>query len=281
VASGWQRVDASNDKVQARFKDLLESVPDGIVVVNRDGTIVLCNRQAERLFGYDAGELMQRSIELLLPAAGRAAHVRHRSGFFAHPAPRAMGREIDLFGLRKDGTEFPIEIMLSPLENADGILVTTAIRDITARAGVSYPVFFRRYETREQLLEDIAAEEVRRLLMLTLPIFNANMQEQSLRTLCRYVDEHRRLWTQLLTGGAGGIMREEFKRIAVEVGGSQPRSNPWLPHDLAASFVVGGLFEILAWWMGQPSDYPIENVVKIIDALIVRSTGRPMGIELD
>src|SRR5690606_32110407 len=125
---------------------------------------------------------------------------------------------------------------------------------------------------REQLLDDIAAEEVRRLLTLTLPIFNANMQAESLRALCRYVDEHRVLWTQLLTGGAGPIMREEFKRIAADIGATQPRSNPWLPRELAASFVVGGLFEILAWWLSQPPDYPSENVVKIIDALIVRST---------
>lgn len=156
-----------------------------------------------------------------------------------------------------------------------------SIRDITGRAGVSYPVFFRRYETREQLLDDIAAEEVRRLLTLTLPIFNANMQAESLRALCRYVDEHRVLWTQLLTGGAGPIMREEFKRIAADIGATQPRSNPWLPGELAASFVVGGLFEILAWWLSQPPDYPSENVVKIIDALIVRSTARPLDIVLD
>lgn len=124
---------SQSETVQARFKDLLESVPDGIVLVNHEGTIVLCNRHAERLFGYATGELQGASIESLLPPAVRGAHIDHRSGFFAHPAPRAMGREIDLFGLRKDGTTFPVEISLNPIDTSDGTLVMSAIRDISAR----------------------------------------------------------------------------------------------------------------------------------------------------
>jgi AcrR family transcriptional regulator len=155
-----------------------------------------------------------------------------------------------------------------------------AIRDITNRAGVSYPVFFRRYETKENLLDDIAAEEVRRLLTLSVPIFNAHQQQESLRALCGYVDEHRVLWTSLLTGGAGPMMRAEFMRIAKEIGSKEPRMNPWLPTELAASFVVSGLFEILAWWLRQPSDYPIANIVTFIDTLIVRSTARPVDVRI-
>jgi len=124
---------SQSDAVHTRFKDLLESVPDGIVMVDHRGTIVLCNQQAERLFGYAKGELQGASIESLLPPAIRGAHVAHRSGFFMHPAPRAMGREIDLLGLRKDGTEFPVEISLSPIETAEGRLVMSAIRDIGDR----------------------------------------------------------------------------------------------------------------------------------------------------
>lgn len=154
------------------------------------------------------------------------------------------------------------------------------IRDITNRAGVSYPVFFRRYETKENLLDDIAAEEVRRLLTLSVPIFNAHQQQESLRALCGYVDEHRLLWKSLLTGGAGPMMRAEFMRIAKEIGSKEPRVNPWLPTELAASFVVSSLFEILAWWLRQPSDYPVENIVTFIDTLIVRSTARPVDVSI-
>ena len=142
--------------VEARFRDLLESVPDGIVMVNRDGRIVVCNAQAEHLFGYASGELRGQLVEVLLPQASRGAHVGHRSGYFAKPGPRAMGRGIELFGrrrdgffsdprvrpmgaglelygLRSDGSEFPIEISLSPLETEEGTLVSSAIRDITER----------------------------------------------------------------------------------------------------------------------------------------------------
>jgi PAS domain S-box-containing protein len=124
---------SQRDAVKSRFKDVLESVPDGIVMVDRAGTIVLTNRQAERLFGYDSGELQGRPVETLLPAASRAAHVDHRSGFFSHPGHRAMGRGIELFGLRKDGSEFPVEISLSPIQTGQGTLVMSAIRDIGDR----------------------------------------------------------------------------------------------------------------------------------------------------
>ena len=119
--------------VEARFRDLLESVPDGIVMVNRDGRIVVCNAQAEHLFGYASGELRGQLVEVLLPQASRGAHVGHRSGYFAKPGPRAMGRGIELFGRRRDGSEFPVEISLSPLEAEAGTLVMSAIRDIGDR----------------------------------------------------------------------------------------------------------------------------------------------------
>ena len=119
--------------VEARFRDLLESVPDGIVMVNREGRIVLCNTQAECLFGYGGGELQGQLVEVLLPQASHAAHVGHRAGYFANPGPRAMGRGIELFGRRRDGTEFPVEISLSPLETEAGTLVMSAIRDIGDR----------------------------------------------------------------------------------------------------------------------------------------------------
>lgn len=128
VHTGLQR-----EAVLARFRDLIESIPDGIVVASRAGTIVLCNRQAERLFGYESGELQGRPIETLLPAGSRDVHVAHRSIYFADPGPRAMGREIELFGLRKDGTDFPVEISLSPIATEDGPLVMSAIRDISDR----------------------------------------------------------------------------------------------------------------------------------------------------
>jgi PAS domain S-box-containing protein len=119
--------------LDARFGNLLESTPDGIVLVNPIGRIVLANSEAERLFGYGAKELCGELIECLLPARYRGAHAGHRSHYQRLPRSRAMGAELELFGLRKDGSEFPIEISLSPLETGEGSMVMSAVRDVSAR----------------------------------------------------------------------------------------------------------------------------------------------------
>jgi PAS domain S-box-containing protein len=122
--------------VESQFRDLLESTPDAIIMANQTGRIVLANSQAETLFGYDRGEMLGTLVEILLPSRYRGGHVGHRSGYFGQPRTRSMGAGLELYGLRKDGSEFPVEISLSPLKTDGGTLVMSAIRDITYRKGI-------------------------------------------------------------------------------------------------------------------------------------------------
>jgi len=117
--------------LQAKFGPVLDSVPDAIVMVNAQGCIVLANQRAEELFGYLPGELLGQSAEALLPERLRQAHAGHQENYFARPHQPPMGTGLELFGLRKDGSEFPAEISLNPVQTEDGAWTMSAIRDIT------------------------------------------------------------------------------------------------------------------------------------------------------
>lgn len=149
----WSKKDVTQLKVtrdaklvEARFGGLLESMPDAIIMANASGRVVLANRQAETLFGYSRGELRGTLLEQLMPARFRGAHVGHRSDYFTQPQVRPMGSGRDLYGLRKDGEEFPVEISLSPVQTEEGMLIMSAIRDSSERRHIEHTLHEKNIE---------------------------------------------------------------------------------------------------------------------------------------
>ena len=140
-----------------RFRGLLEAAPEAMVIANKDGCVLLVNARAERLFGYSRSEIVGQPLEMFVPHRFRDRLPTHRKGYVVDPDVSGMGPGIELRGLRKDGTEFPVEISLSPLETEEGVVVSSAIRDVSESKRLKEELA-RQYETlveTSELLKNI------------------------------------------------------------------------------------------------------------------------------
>ena len=157
---------------EEQFRTLLEAAPDAMIISDREGRMRLVNAQAERLFGYTREEMIGQPVEILVPERLRPVHPGHRESFHAAPSVRAMGGELKLAARRKDGSEFPVEISLSPLPDVEGRgqMVCSSLRDVTERtdgAGAPPPAFPRRQRARPDQGR-LLARAARRLRLVQL-----------------------------------------------------------------------------------------------------------------
>lgn len=143
------------------------------------------------------------------------------------------------------------------------------IREICAKASLNEVTFYRHYETKECLLEEIAADEVKQLVELTLPVFNAENTAAAAVTLCTYVDDHRKLWTTLFVGGAAESVRRTLMNLSREVSHAYIASEGWPPKDVAVAIFVASTVELLTWWLQQKDPAPIKDVAQIFEGFIV------------
>ena len=170
--------------VRDKFNFIVESVPNGIVMADETGRIIFVNSSAGRMFGYEPSELVGRSIEVLVPVRLRQTHVHFRDSFIASPSARPMGKGRDLYALRKDGSEFPVEIGLNPVETKNGRVVLSTVVDITERKVLEDRVLLRTEELarlndslRAEIRERELAEEKQMELLHSLEKVNSELRD--------------------------------------------------------------------------------------------------------
>jgi protein-histidine pros-kinase len=226
-------------KSEQKFRSLLESAPDAMVIVGQDGRIALVNSQTERLFGYPREELLGKLVEVLVPERYRAKHPGHRNGFFSQPRARSMGADLELHGLRRDGTEFPVEVSLSPLETEEGTVVSSAIRDVTER---------KRYERALHDANRLKSE------------FLANMSHE-LRTPLNGIIG----FSEFLIDGKPGELNAKQKNYLVDILGCGRHLLQLINDILDLSKVEAGKMELHAETF--PLRQAIEEVLSVVSSI--------------
>ena len=219
---------SARKQAEEKFRLMTEAAPSGIVLADREGRMVLVNVRTETLFGYSREELIGQPVEMLMPERFRSGHAGHRVGFMASPEARAMGTGRELFARRKDGTEFPVEIGLSPIQGEQGTLILTVIVDITARRQSEQEILQQRNElahlSRVNMLGELSGSLAHELNQpLTAILSNAQAAVRFLAHPQPDLKEVRDILTDIVSEDkrAGEVIRR--LRLLLKKGELQPQ----------------------------------------------------------
>jgi len=154
---------------------------------------------------------------------------------------------------------------LKPLERI-------TIQEICKVANVGYTTYFRHHPDKESLLKEVAEKEIDQLVGLSVSILDNSGDRASCLAVCTYVDQHRKLWTTLITGGAAGAMRDEYLKLARQIAATRSRPGVWPPADIATILVVSSILELVSWWLRDSNPLTIEEIAEIMEKTIITPT---------